>query len=614
VPETGGAKMMQFEFSDTIAGYVTDSNRDDKTFRLRTTDGRQFVVKLTPNTYARFLRNLGEPYVDCTGQISDLLVPGQYLFAYGIFYPQAGGHLFEAKVLDFPGKAVGKYRFEEPDWWIRQAASIADFFIRSQFGGAEQIDYRNYRTSLSLTGAKKGDFRQETDTISRLVYGLASTFLLTGEDRFLDGAEKGTAYLRDHMRFYDTDENIVYWYHGIDVDLKSNREHKVFASEFGDDYDAIPMYEQIYALAGPTQTYRINGDPTIMKDIKMTIDLFDRFFLDTQGEGYFSHLDPVTLNPRSESLGNNRGRKNWNSVGDHAPAYLINLWLATGNPKYAKFLAYTADCITKHFPDYDSSPFVNERFHEDWSHDAAWGWQQNRAVVGHNLKIAWNLMRINSLSPNEKYVALAKKIAEIMPKHGMDRQRGGWYDVVERTLGPGEEVHRFVWHDRKAWWQQEQGILAYEILHGILKDPGYLRHGRESAAFYNTFFLDHDDGAVYFNVLANGTPYLLGTERLKSSHSMSAYHSVELCYLATVYTNLLHTKQPLDLYFKPLPGGFPDGVLRVQPDILPPGNTRISGVWVDSNPWKNFDADNLTVELPNANYRPKIKVRLVPTA
>jgi hypothetical protein len=29
---------------------------------------------------------------------------------------------------------------------------------------------------------------------------------------------------------------------------------------------------------------------------------------------------------------------------------------------------------------------------------------------------------------------------------------------------------------------------------------------RESAAFYNAFFLDHDDGGVYFNVLANGIP------------------------------------------------------------------------------------------------------------
>ena len=101
---------------------------------------------------------------------------------------------------------------------------------------------------------------------------------------------------------------------------------------------------------------------------------------------------------------------------------------------------------------------------------------------------------------------------------------------------------------------------------------------RESAAFYNAFFLDHDDGAVYFNVLANGLPYLLGTERFKGSHSMSAYHSMELCYLSAVYTNLLITKQPMDFYFKPKPGGFPDNILRVSPDILPPGSIRIAGL------------------------------------
>ncbi|NVM02191.1 MAG: AGE family epimerase/isomerase, partial [Candidatus Helarchaeota archaeon] len=381
---------MKFEFSDTIAGYVLQFDSDEVMFLIKTTDNREFSVKLSTNVYARILRNLGEPYLDCTSQLKELLVPDQYLFVYGTFYPQAGGHAFEAQEIVFPGRKRGKFRFEESDWWIKQAKSIADFFIKAQFGDEEHIDYSNYRTLISLVGEQAGSIRQETDTISRLVYGFASTYLLTGEDKYLEAAEKGTAYLRDHMRFYDFDENIIYWYHGID--LKGDQEHKVFASEFGDDYDAIPMYEQIYALAGPTQTYRINGDPTIMKDIKMTIDLFNRFFLDREKEGYFSHLDPITLDPHSESIGPNRARKNWNSIGDHAPAYLINLWLATGDPKYKDFLTYCADCIVKYFPDYDNSPFVQERFYEDWSHDKCWGWQQNRAVVGHNLKIAWNLI------------------------------------------------------------------------------------------------------------------------------------------------------------------------------------------------------------------------------
>ena len=373
------------------------------------------------------------------------------------------------------------------------------------------------------------------------------------------------------------------------------------------------MYEQIYALAGPVQTYRITGDPRIRWDAEKTIDLFNTFYIDRERGGYFSHIDPITLDPRAESLAHNRARKNWNSVGDHAPAYLINLYLATGEPRYAAFLEDTFDTIAQHFPDYDQSPFVQERFFEDWRPDTTWGWQQNRAVVGHNLKIAWNLMRMHSLTPKESYAALARKIADIMPDVGSDRQRGGWYDVVERMLEPGQAQHRFVWHDRKAWWQQEQAILAYLIMQGVLQEPAYQQQAREAAAFYNAFQLDHDDGGVYFNVLANGLPYLMGNERLKGSHSMSGYHSMELCYLAAVYTNLLITRQPMDFYFKPQPDGFADTVLRVAPDLLPPGSIRLDQVWLDDQPYEQFDATALTVTLPPRDRRVRVKVRIVPT-
>lgn len=604
-------KIKDFEFSDTIAGYVKEYDGQGK-LELETTDGREFIIKFGDNIFARMLRNLGEPYMDSTQQIESLLKPGQLVFFYGIFYPDGEEeYTFEAQLIDFPGKAPEKHRFEESDWWINQAEEIADFFIKAQFGEDEEINYEQYRTSLALTGDRRGEYRQETDTISRLVYGFASAFMLTGKDVFLEAAEKGTKYLQDHMKFYDVDENIVYWYHGIDV--SENQEHKVFASEFGDDYDAIPMYEQIYALAGPTQTYRITGNNSILRDIDFTIDLFEKFYHDDENGGYFSHIDPIMLDPKSESLGPNKGKKNWNSVGDHAPAYLINLCLATGEEKYYKLLEYTADTIVKYFPDYENSPFVQEKFNEDWSHDYDWGWQQNRGVVGHNLKIAWNLMRINSYFSKKEYVEFAKKIADIMPDVGMDKQRGGWYDVMERTLDEGENFHRFAWHDRKAWWQQEQGILAYQILYGVLKKDEYLKYARESTAFYNHYFLDHDDGGVYFNVLNNGIPYLLGTERLKGSHSMSGYHSLELTYLAAIYTNLLNTGKPLDLYFKPEVGGFKDDFIRVKPDILPEGSVEIDEVWVDGKKWERFDAKELTVQMPPVDYRPKIKVRLKST-
>ena len=601
---------VDFSFSDLIAGYVTSYDKSSDTFGLKTSDEREFKCKLTDMTFAKLVQNLDTAYPDATGQMRSMLTPGRFLFAYSIFYPDSD--VVEVKSIVFTGRKESEQEFEKPNWWVDQVHSLARFYTQAQFGD-DEIDYRKYRTSLSLSGERSmTNFRQETDTISRLVYGLASAFMMTGEDRFLEAAEKGVEYLREHMRFVDLDEGIVYWYHGIDV--QGDREMKIFASEFGDDYDAIPAYEQIYALAGPIQTYRITGDPAIMDDTEKTIKLFNDFFLDkSEYGGYFSHLDPITLDPKSDSLGRNKGTKNWNSVGDHAPAYLINLWLATEKQEYAEMLEYTFDTITKYFPDDEHSPFVQERFFEDWSHDTTWGWQQNRAVVGHNLKISWNLMRMYNLKSKQEYVELAEKIAQVMPGVGSDQQRGGWYDVVERILEEGQKSHRFVWHDRKAWWQQEQSILAYYILAGVLKKDDYKRLAREAAAFYNAWFLDVEDGGVYFNVLANGIPYLSGgNERGKGSHSMSGYHSTELCYLSAVYTNLLVNKQPMNFYFKPIPGGFPDGILRVSPDILPPGSIKIGSVTIDNKPYHDFDAEKLTVNLPDTKERVKIKVEIVP--
>ena len=603
---------LTFTFSDLISGYVTSYNEDEKLIGIKTSDGREFEAKLTGNTYAKLSQNLGEDWPDRSGELHKLLVPGQMIFVYGTFFPE-NKVKFEVNYIVFAGDGKDQYRYaDEPGWWIKQIDQIASSYCKWQFNAPTQdIDYNNYRTIINLTGGKeKEDYLQETDTISRMVYGMACAYMLTGKDLYLDAAEKGTEYLRDKMRFTDTDTGLIYWYHGQRVS-SGGEEQKLLVSEFGDDYDCIPAYEQIYALAGPVQTYRITGDPQILHDAEKTVDLFDECFKDNEKGGYYSHIHAVTLSAHEASLGRNQAKKNWNSVGDHAPAYLINLWLATGEERYRTMLEDTFDTITSHFPDYEESPFVQEKFFDDWSKDQTWGWQQNRAVVGHNLKIAWNLMRFYAEMGKDKYIDIAKKIASLMPKVGYDSQRFGWYDVVERVLGKDEKYHRYAWHDRKAWWQQEQGILAYLILQGHMPDnQEYKKYAEESAAFYNAFFLDNNDGGVYFNVLANGVPYLVGTERYKGSHSMSAYHSTELCFLSTIYIDLMIKKRPLNLYFKPMPNGFKDRLLRVAPDILPKDSLYISKCEIDGKEHSDYDSKTMTVRLPEADQRLKVKVTI----
>jgi hypothetical protein len=144
--------MMQFSFSDTIAGYVTSFDQGTDTFSLKTTDGREFQVKFAANTYGWIANNLEEPRQWCNqDQMRSMLAPGRYLFVYGIYYPERGGFNYEAQFLVFPGRKENEYLFEKQEWWVQQVRSVADFYLRAQFGD-EPVDYRNYRTRISLSG------------------------------------------------------------------------------------------------------------------------------------------------------------------------------------------------------------------------------------------------------------------------------------------------------------------------------------------------------------------------------------------------------------------------------------------------------------------------------
>ena len=614
------SNQLNFPFSDLIAGYIRNVSYPDQfdskgQIELETSDGRTYTVKVTDACYAEVVRNLGEPF-QVAPDMSQILVEDRFIHAYGIFYPESNGLKFEAKHILLFGGAKDSLRIEEQNWWIHQIQQLLNFYLESQFGvdEGESIDFKKFRTDLSAEGGKQ-DGVQNLDTISRLIYGFATAYMITGDERALQASLNGTEYMQRHFRHQNKSEGICYWYSQIDIQSDGSVRKYMGSTAGGDEGgNAIPCYEQIYALAGPTQTYRLTGTPSIRTDIDDTISFLNRFYKDHGPYGgYYSHVDPVTFDPKADSLGVNRAKKNWNSVGDHAPAYLINLYLATEEESYAKFLEDTFDTICDHFPDYGYSPFMNEKFFDDWSHDLKWGIHQARCVVGHNLKVAWNLTRMHSLMPKESYVKFAHQIADAVPPAGCDNQRGGWYDMMERTLKDGEEHYRRVWHDRKAWWQQEQGILAYYIMAGVYNDkPEYLRFAREGSAFYNGWFLDYEQGGVYFNVLANGQPYALGSERGKGSHSMAGYHSFELCFLAAIYSNLLVNKIPMDFFFRPEPQAWPDNKLRVAPDLLPPGSVQLAEVWIDDKNHTDFDREKLIVNLPEHDQPVRVRVRIEP--
>ena len=323
------------------------------------------------------------------------------------------------------------------------------------------------------------------------------------------------------------------------------------------------------------------------------------------------------MRPDAPVLGDNCARKNWNSIGDHIPAYLINLILCLdplpqGNPQLRAsledllkccwgILEETSSLIVEKFPD-PQSDYVNERFHADWTPDHTFKWQRNRAVVGHNLKIAWNLTRCAFYFQTRakklgdggkgadaktyeqranKALDLARRLATRMAEVGVDKIRGGIFDCVERQPANGMPTE-FAWGATKDFWQQEQGILAYLILHGATPDDRlYLDLARESSAFWNVFFLDRERQGYFFRTTENGVPVIEGEYGRKGGHAIG-YHAFELAYLAHVYTRSFvaaggGSDNGFCLYFKAQSD--PDLTsINVLPDFMPPGKLEIARI------------------------------------
>ncbi len=105
---------IDFPFSDLIAGYVTSYDQDQDIFGIKTSDDREFKVKLTTMAYAKLIQNFDEGYPDATGAMRSFLQEGRFLFVYGVFYPDS--ELFEAKQLVFAGRKNSEFVFEKQNW------------------------------------------------------------------------------------------------------------------------------------------------------------------------------------------------------------------------------------------------------------------------------------------------------------------------------------------------------------------------------------------------------------------------------------------------------------------------------------------------------------------
>ena len=294
-------------------------------FTIRTRGGDVVKATISEATYFAALQNLDrldrdripDPAVDpiqkdtspLAEKLKKYVVPGRLIAAEGIYQAHGGREWFDAKAVYVLYSHLNMLMFEHTHWWITQIAAMGDKWLNDLFHDKRnyQIDdfVALYQTNLNILGLPSDDNIQEMATLSRFIYGLSSAYLMTGDIRFYLAAKAGVEFQRDAFRSLSADGRFCFWAFGRRRGKYGTK--LIIPSENPDDLGTIPLYEQIYALAGMTQFYRISADWEVLHDIRRTIASFNQFYPRPAGRQLLlahrlCHVQPPQSEPRPESI------------------------------------------------------------------------------------------------------------------------------------------------------------------------------------------------------------------------------------------------------------------------------------------------------------------------
>ncbi len=458
------------------------------------------------------------------------------------------------------------------------AVSCADFWKK-----ARDTANGGFFTFVDRQGAVTANRNKSFVCQSRLGIVFAHTFMLTGDETYLD---EGRAAL-DFLYAHGWDQTNGGWYFTADDK----------GTPLGDgDNGSKWSFVQHYDLLGPLAMCEATRNETdcawadkgrasleLLWDSRATkfgyYDYADLDFAGLRGKGFTPTVDGLGTNALLSYLlsGSSAHRKRILDLADNVLTHLV--------------AAMDAPDVKYGFPEY---------FDSDWNVDT-----MNRGgFTGHVFKTAWQLARVYLMNPDPRYRAGVRRILHALwDEGGFDKDNGAPNGSCEWSMG----VHT----TEKNYWEVEQGftsgITSFFIEDSASERELDLEIADRSIDFLQRHFMDAEAGGMYFNTSADGSEV---TNTSKSDKYESGHHCVETGYYGYLYGNLLYRRRPASLYYRFAPAKTPREI-RLSPLTMEDGRLRITAVELDDAPFNGFDGQTRTLALP-AGVGGKFKVTFQP--
>ncbi len=483
-----------------------------------------------------------------------------------------------------------------PDLNIEYVRNNAEFWIKYAYEPTYGGFYSQVNRDGSLRSTTKKSFMAQT----RHGYGFTRAFMLTGDEKYLTFAKSAL----DFMTTYGWDKTNEGWYY---LGLKNGALDNNAPSW---NYNSNKWsFQQHYALLGIIANYEATQDAGMKAWMEKGLNSVNTHMWDAR-VGYEGYYEDASADWSTKSA------KGFTPTVDAVTTHAELAYLVTQKPELKTRLLELGDIMVKRFVASMDDSRVKVLYPE--SYDSNWNWgpttpkDNSMGSVGHFIKTAWCLGRAYLCDTTKKEL----KNAAIKILDESWTYKNGAVTVWDHTNGgPFTNIDVFTgnWKgnaNKKEYWMMEQGFTAPMLNYYITKNPIYLQMADESLNYFMNNFVDKVYGEIYSVLNADGT--IAGTT--KGDDYKASYHSNELGYYAYLYSNLYYLHKPASLYYKFAPTAAAQSI-QLTPIPFENGVLRIKSVTLDGADFKNFNAQNRTLEIA-ANQGGKFKVTFesIPTS
>jgi mannobiose 2-epimerase len=451
------------------------------------------------------------------------------------------------------------------DFWRKQA--IEDV-IKPWTQHAIDKEFGAYYSFLERDWQPFNGNEKYPGMIARHLFSYSVAYMLSGNETYMQQAEQTYDYLISK----GWDKRYGGWY--TELDRK------------GEVQDASKdLFMQTYAITGLAMYYLLTKDKEVEDYIDRSIDMLEEHAWDTQGRGgYVSALH--------QDLSIKESDKAFSPQLAPLSGYLLYLYAATRDQKYLTMSERILQTVLNHMTD-EKSGWIMERYDQNWQPLAE---RNDWMNTGHNIEVAWMLMRLYDLTGKEEYKLKATQLNERLLSYAYNPKIGIWYhkvNVADATQHSNDSP----------WWVQAYGNMFQLYMYHSSGNLQYLQHFREGANFWNEHLMDSTYGGAYLSAMADGS---VANDK-KAVRTKTSYHSMEHGLLNYLYLDVWvnHGSVSLHYYIKEA------SARKLYPLPIEEMDYEIEEVMINGKKWEQINYQDGFVILPQqANQRVRVVVKL----